>query len=588
MKLRRFKLLRGSILYLVLLVYSFILTQLLRNPVSGALFIFVLILPIVSFVHCLIGKSAIQVYVASERSKAEKNAPLEYEIKIVNTTPLAYPFVEAVIAEPSEDAVRCTRKRFILSLVSFGSYSVRNTVKFRYRGYYEIGVDSLYISDLFRFFAIRADMGNFAAVTVVPRKMRIVGDRRTFFTDTPSPVMRRDVTADKNELTDIREYVPGDSIRDVHWKISSKTQDLMVKQYSSVEDRHVYVFCDLARAERAPDRPDSYDEYDALKRYVRTQSENEKKKSRIRRGAAESKDKIEERAAQIEELTEKKDDASEKSSRRRLERRHARRLRAGMSESESETIRASDELINSSVKKKKSKKNNKKTQETPSDAQDASPGDEKEGTSALQSDLERILALSPLPDKATDNARAYGGRIKAQDDDEYDDCCLDAVIEMALAEVLSELRGGNICTVSWFDESAPGGISSVTMSDVAGYDDAFSKLATAVAVPHESFVAGLSNTISESSNVTVKIVTSNLDPQSAANTASVPSKFGGAGTGCSVEAVIYSPVEKYEDAALRASYTDGVAADLRRHGLSVVSLTETASGDGERVFIEVN
>ena len=94
--------------------------------------------------------------------------------------------------------------------------------------------------------------------------------------------------------------------------------------------------------------------------------------------------------------------------------------------------------------------------------------------------------------------------------------------------------------------------------------------------------------MTECSNVTVKIVTSNLDPQSASYIAAVPSKFGGAGTGCSVEAVIFSPSDKYEDEALRASYTDGVAADFRRHGLSVVSLSEKVFGDGEHVFIEVH
>ena len=581
-KQRRFKLLRGSILYLILLVYSFVLTQLLRNPVSAALFIFVLILPIVSLVHCLIGKSAIQIYVGAERSRTEKNAPLDYEIKIVNTTPLSYPFVEAVIAEPSEDAVKCTKKRFILSLVSFGSYSVKNTVRFRYRGYYEIGVDSLYISDLFRFFAIRADMRNYAAVTVVPRKMRIVGDRRTFFTDTPSPVMRRDVAADKNEQTDIREYVPGDSVRDIHWKLSSKTQDLMVKQYSSVEDRHVYVFCDLARCERAPEAPDSYDEYDELRRYVRSENKKEKKKNRIRMAAYESRAKIEERTRKIEELAEGGDAETAAFAKRRLEKRHARRMRAGMSERESETIRAIDELINST------KKHAAKKPERGAEAPAREEKNYKESKSETQSDLERILALAPLPDKSEDSARAFGGRIKINDAEEYDDLCLDAVVEMTLAEVLSELRCGNICTVVWFDESAPGGISSVTMSGVAGYEDAFAKLSTANSVPHESFVANLAHTVTESSNVTVKIVTSNLDPQSAALTASVPSKFGGAGTGCSVEAVIYSPSDRYEDEALRASYTDGVAADFRRHGLTVVSLSERTLGEGECVFAEVH
>ena len=85
-KNKKFKLLPGCILYFVLLVFSVVLTQLLRNAASGALFLFVIILPVVSLIHCLIGRSAIQVYVMSDAKQTEKGRPLEYEIRILNSS----------------------------------------------------------------------------------------------------------------------------------------------------------------------------------------------------------------------------------------------------------------------------------------------------------------------------------------------------------------------------------------------------------------------------------------------------------------------------------------------------------------------
>lgn len=582
MKKRRFKLLRGSVLYLVLLIYSLILTQLLRNAVSGALFLFVLILPVISLIHCLIGRSAIQIYVESEKLRAEKNEPLDYEIRVSNSSILAYPFVEAVVSEPSDNAVKCTKKRLVLSFVPFGSFTVKSTVKFKYRGYYEIGVESLYISDLFRLFAIRADKDNYAPVSVYPRKMTIVGDRAKALTDSPSPALRQDVTAENQELTGIRDYVPGDPIRDIHWKLSSKTQDLMIKQYSSVEERHVYIFCDMARSFRPPEKRELSDEYDRLKEYVNAESEKEKRR-RLRRAINDQSES--ERSFVEETIDQKQLTAEEKSDARavkRFESKYRRNVRAGMSEKEAETVKSIDELIVSSSKPFFRRK---KKEEKPAEANGAEAEPSREGVSETQSDLNRILELAKLPDVKDDRERAYGGRVKESELDEYDEFCLDAVVERALAEVSSELRSGCTCTVAWYDDRSESGIYTASLAGSADYEEIYQKLATASAVSREKYVANLTSVISESVNVTVKIVTSNIDPENAALIGAVPSRFGGASTGCSVGVVIYSPAEKYEDTALRAAYTAGVTAEFGRRGIVASSLAESVGAEGAPVFV---
>lgn len=582
---KKFRLLPGSILYFFLLIYSILLTQLLRNAISAALLLFVIVLPFISLIHCLIGRSAIMVYVSSEKQRAEKYEPVEYDIKIINTSFLAYPFVEAVISEPGTNAPRCTKRKFVLSLVSFGSYIVNNTVEFKYRGYYEIGVDSLYISDLFRFFAIRADAENYTAISVFPRKMSIVDNRRKAVTDTPSPSLIRDVTAEKNEFTDIRDYIPGDSIRDIHWKLSSKTQDLMIKQYSSAEDRHVYIFCDMARATMPPKKDDYSDEYANLKKII---DESEKDKSKkIRRSVKASQKEIEKKAELVETFlggeVEEEEALSDKIKKKRRESKYRKNIRSGMSEKEAETIRSIDELINSVKKKKKTKlKNN-------TDASDADEVVEAAGVSEIESDINRILSMTALPDydpKSSD--RVYGGRVKEEELEDYDEFCLDAVVEMTVAETMTELKSGSKCTVAWYDDRDDRGLSLFDLGGASGFEELFLKLTTAEAVSNEAYVANLGALVSDSTNVTLKVVTSNLDPQSAAEIGALPSKFGGAGTGCSVEVVMFSPAEKYEDPALRAVYTSDVALEFARQGISPTVLSESRDGSGAPVFTPVS
>lgn len=51
---------------------------------------------------------------------------------------------------------------------------------------------------------------------------------------------------DFSEVTDMREYRPGDRIKDIHWKLSAKKQDLMVKERASVAQSQVILLLDLS------------------------------------------------------------------------------------------------------------------------------------------------------------------------------------------------------------------------------------------------------------------------------------------------------------------------------------------------------
>ena len=108
------------VFYIFLLVLALVFTQALRSSASAVLFIFLLILPIISFIITLIGKSAVKVYVDSDNTRVEKDTDVSYEIRIINDSFIPYPFVEAHIIVPSESGVRCVEQRMMIPLVPFG------------------------------------------------------------------------------------------------------------------------------------------------------------------------------------------------------------------------------------------------------------------------------------------------------------------------------------------------------------------------------------------------------------------------------------------------------------------------------------
>ena len=241
---------RSAILYALLLVFALIFTQALRATASAVLFWFLVLLPILSLIYVLVGKALIRIYVSSDITKVEKLQPMNYELRIINASPFAYPFIEAVVSVPQPDGVRCTEQSLTMSLPPMGSYIVNHETSFRYRGNYEIGVRCLYISDFLGLFSIRLDVDIYQNVMVFPRKLGMDMKMATSATDIPNDAAKLVFSTEKAEISNIREYVPGDSLKSIHWKLSSKAVDgsLMVKDFNTNTSQSVYMLCDFSRA----------------------------------------------------------------------------------------------------------------------------------------------------------------------------------------------------------------------------------------------------------------------------------------------------------------------------------------------------
>lgn len=237
---------RNFVVYLYMIVFALIFTQALRSPISGVIFVFVLFLPLLSLLYLLIEVLCVKLHLNVSAPEAEKHSPVDFSLTLANESPLPFPFVEAVITVPSDDAVRCVSQRTMLSLIPFGNYVIEKRLSFAYRGSYQIGVSELYFYDFFRLFRYRVKLGLFRELFVTPRRLQLDSDGggEDQQEETETVVLLRG--QDNTELSEIRSYQPGDSLRSVHWKLSSKTQDLMVRQYARNADRQTFLFVDTA------------------------------------------------------------------------------------------------------------------------------------------------------------------------------------------------------------------------------------------------------------------------------------------------------------------------------------------------------
>ena len=545
---------RTAILYVLLLIFALVFTQALRATASSVLFWFLALLPVVSVIYVLIGKALIRIYVSSDITKVEKLDPVNYELRIINASPFAYPFIEAIVSVPQPDGVRCTEQSLTMSLAPLGSYIVNHETSFRYRGTYEIGVRCLYISDFLGLFSIRLDVDIYQNVLVFPRKLGMHMKMATSATDIPNDAAKLVFSTEKAEIGNIREYIPGDSLKSIHWKLSSKAVDgtLMVKEFNTNTSQSVYMLCDFSRA--IP--PEVFEDEN-------TRAERERAE---REAARKPKDRhVKLKAAKPDKATRKADAAAKKA---------AKRAKAGMSAAGLDTAAMIDDMIAEAAvsktgrapaepKEKKSFFHRKKKAEPVEVSAEAAAENERKRR-----------------DAETQNALAIGGIVKPEYAPDMDEFCADGVVEMSIGAVLNELRNGNDVTLIWADRRQEGGVAAVQLTCPEDFDAVYPVFATTPPCSEKENVTSLLPLISESLNVTIRICTSNLDPLSLNKYAAIPGLFGGAGTGCVAEVLLFNPEERYEDVKIRREYVEMSRIRLAQDGVDLTELTAVKDETG--------
>ena len=505
--------------YLILLGVALVFTQALLSKVSNIFFWFVFLLPLVLLVYLVMAKNALSVSMLCDTATTEKNTPYTYSFRLDNRSILAIPFVEATVSIPQSNSVRCTERTLRVSMAPLTGYHVKNTVAFRFRGTYDIGVRCFYVYDFFRIFRARVDVEDFTTVYVLPRRLTQEDTEAHSVSDDTARTVRSPLVVDKLEVSDIRDYRSGDSLKSIHWKLSSKSETFIVKDYNTGTSNQTVVFCDLTP--HFPDEPPAKKETaeDAPTQPAKKIKEKKKMPSRKEKKAA---------------------------------RREAERLAADLQ-----------------IK-------NQPTKETP---ETRALTDEELNTRLKQrSAVARFLGVKKVkkklpaaeisaPSEETLNIHELATPACYEDMNEY---LADGVVELTIATVLAELRRGREVLLLWFDRRAEGGVFSYALRGVDEFENIYHLFATAPLCDPTRKVTSLSAMISDVQSAKQTFVVPVMDATMLADLCGLPG-VSDAGSFGSAEVVLYNPEERFRHPGDRAVYLEGCREQLAANGLTLVA-----------------
>ncbi len=236
----------------IILIYTFFLDG-KSGMVMTAFFITV---PIISAVMTIIASKSITAELLCSEQYLKKNTALEYTIKIKKNNFIPAPFVSLVIsASPhfKNDEENILR----LSVPFRKEISVKGSLNSYISGSGYISIDNAYISDYLNIFSFRLkNISDVKSIDIVP-EIHELSSAGTMFRAVADSMLIDDneeetVSADFNASSSFpgyehRDYQPGDSLKRINWKLSSKRNTLMVRLDESMPSVKPSVILNLSQ-----------------------------------------------------------------------------------------------------------------------------------------------------------------------------------------------------------------------------------------------------------------------------------------------------------------------------------------------------
>lgn len=245
----------GTILYIFLFFMSALISILYLEFGAMALMGLIITVPVCMFIFLLILRTRVSVAVDSKNPLAEKDAidrPARAVITLsVENRSRFFPVTKGIAKVRYENPFSGDKGKMKIrfSVDSTRKRDRRIPVVMYNCGNVAITVEKVRIYDYLNIFAwtIGKHFETQDVLVLPPMKEMYLG-RDRWYNETSEDSDRFSLYKkgdDPSEIFDIRGYADGDKIQRIHWKLSSKTGELMVKEGSLPLTKEIHIFIDL-------------------------------------------------------------------------------------------------------------------------------------------------------------------------------------------------------------------------------------------------------------------------------------------------------------------------------------------------------
>ena len=239
---------RNRIILMILWILSLIFITVSGTQTAYGFFILLTMIPFLSLFYIFLVNHYFRIDQHINSHDLIANHRSDYRFVLQNDSFIPFSGIR-VLFFPDFSSVSERDMRSEYELFFGGRIVKRDSLICRYRGEYHIGIKAVVIQDFFRLFSFTRDLKRPLFVRVKPDIVRLDDLRSN--KETLNTLRENRFKRNVADLL-LRDYVPGDDLKLINWKVSAASQKLMVRQLSGEERQGIALIMDSCRYTEDP------------------------------------------------------------------------------------------------------------------------------------------------------------------------------------------------------------------------------------------------------------------------------------------------------------------------------------------------
>lgn len=224
----------NRIIYIILILILVAFFVLYIDNLSLIVLIFTILLPILSLIMCIIARKSVSFDFKIKSQTIPKNMPIKIDITVTNRSYI--PISNMVMLFKYSNSLDGKVHKMTITIPSApnGTNTVSFNIISKYCGIVNIRLFETKVYDNLKLFCLKKRHQQECSILIMPK----LHDIPLILQNSSNDVMESDTFSkiksgdDSSEVFNIREYQEGDRLNRIHWKLSSKRNEIYVKEYS--------------------------------------------------------------------------------------------------------------------------------------------------------------------------------------------------------------------------------------------------------------------------------------------------------------------------------------------------------------------
>lgn len=241
--------LRTKLWYVFLLLFFGLFALLYNEHNTMVIFLVMLILPVFMWIIGMILKRSVDIFLSSDVFVGTKEDPYQITVQLKNHSIFPIPKIKIVFMYRNLFLETYQKEILVTAIDGKKEVSLSLSAHSEYCGINEYKVAKVYLYDYLGLWKFRKKGTDALYVTILPNLTLI---ETKLIMENANVLVESDVFSstksgdDASELFGIREYEQGDKMNRIHWKLSLKQEELMVKQFGLPINCAVAIMVDFA------------------------------------------------------------------------------------------------------------------------------------------------------------------------------------------------------------------------------------------------------------------------------------------------------------------------------------------------------